>query len=589
MHSSLPDFSSNPSANAAGNPLLNAAALGGLAAGGAPGANGDTPPADFSDLMAETEAGASLPTVQAVATTPTAGTLAAPNLRFTAGADASALAGEETAAPVESVAPAPDAAAAFVVTTDPLGRTPATGATETDIALTPPAGDSSDAASAEVSEEMREQAAAFVLTLFQTLLPEATPVLSGHSSTVLQNGTSTAGMPAGNGSARNAATDLAPTTAQAGQGSAASTPGNPAFTTWAQAEMAVAPDGAVEVSIALPSRKAGSAFAASNAATDDAADAISTSADATDASALMMEAELALPGQPVVRVQAHGFAPAPGTDAPAAVRPENFAARFQSAKTAATDENQSTELNFENALTQGVKAADAPAGIAVADEDFTMSAPIEEIRSSRRPQDPTILPARADFQVAQAPVERITAAASVPAGQSFAERAVETVTNLADAQFSVSMQRSGSVQLRLQFGGEDLSVRVALRDGAVHADFRTDSASLRAALEQEWQAVKAASPEQLQRFAEPVFGPASAGESRASSGQGEPFPQHARSQQPLADADDRSQQQRSARDADASAFFSRRSLVPETFVPEPAAAPRAPAFLPTSLRLSALA
>ena len=216
------------------------------------------------------------------------------------------------------------------------------------------------------------------------------------------------------------------------------------------------------------------------------------------------------------------------------------------------------------------------------------AAPTEEIRPAHPTHGTTGSVVRADFQVAQAPVERITTAAPEPAGPSFAERAVETVTHLAEAQFAVSMQRSGSVQLRLQFGGEDLSVRVAIRDGAVHTDFRTDSASLRAALEQEWQAVKAASPEHLQRFAEPVFSPAAVGEGRPSAQSGDQSQSHARSQQPATDPDAQSQHQRSARDQAAASFFSRRSLVPESFVPEPAAA-RTAAFLPTSLRLSALA
>lgn len=212
------------------------------------------------------------------------------------------------------------------------------------------------------------------------------------------------------------------------------------------------------------------------------------------------------------------------------------------------------------------------------------AAPTEEPRAARKPQDPAVLPVRAEFQVAQTPAERITAPAPGPAGQTFAERAVETVSGLVEAQFAASMQKSGSVHLRLKFGGEDLTVHVAIRDGAVHTDFHTDSAPLRAAIEREWQAVAAASPAQMQRYAEPVFsaGPA-APDSRSPFGQGDGR-QQAMHQQAQPDAQ---QHQRAARDPESSAF-TRRSLVSETFMPVPAA-PRVPALLPTSLRLSALA
>jgi hypothetical protein len=150
------------------------------------------------------------------------------------------------------------------------------------------------------------------------------------------------------------------------------------------------------------------------------------------------------------------------------------------------------------------------------------------------------------------------------------------VTGLVEAQFSASMQKSGSVQLRLKFGSEDLSVRVAIRDGVVHTDFQTDSAPLRAALTREWQAVAAQSPQQMMRYLEPVFSSASPA---APSAGGDTAQQHSARQQ---------QAQSEAQHGSAASPFARRSLVPENFVPEPAVA-RTPAFLPTSLRLSALA
>jgi hypothetical protein len=210
------------------------------------------------------------------------------------------------------------------------------------------------------------------------------------------------------------------------------------------------------------------------------------------------------------------------------------------------------------------------------------AAPTEENRTTRNPEISSALPAHAEFQVAQSPAERITVAPTEPAGQNFAERAVATVTGLAEAQFAASMNKVGSVQLRLKFGGEDLSVRVELRDGAVHTDFRTDSPELREALAKEWQAVAASAPGHLQHFLDPVFSPASASASTDAGTQ-----QHASYRQ----SPQQQAQEQAANRQDvwhSQSPFSRRSALSESFVPEPAT-PRVPMLLPTSLRLSALA
>jgi hypothetical protein len=286
------------------------------------------------------------------------------------------------------------------------------------------------------------------------------------------------------------------------------------------------------------------------------------------------QAELAVPGQAVIRVELAGMETAAG---PQAAAPENFAGKKSPAGLPADVTAAAAERKFVLTGDKQVTPRSPRAGIAVAQNDGTMpAAPTEEIRATRKPQDSTVLPVRAEFQVAQTPVERITMPAPGPAGQTFASRAVETVTGLVEAQFSASMQKSGSVQLRLKFGSEDLSVRVAIRDGVVHTDFQTDSAPLRAALTREWQAVAAQSPQQMMRYLEPVF--SSASPATASAG-GDTAQQHSTRQQ---------QAQSGAPYGSAASPFARRSLVPENFVPEPAVA-RTPAFLPTSLRLSALA
>ena len=238
------------------------------------------------------------------------------------------------------------------------------------------------------------------------------------------------------------------------------------------------------------------------------------------------------------------------------------------------------ERNFVFTGDKQVKPRSPEAGITVAKTDTIMpAAPIEEVQTVRATAQSSVVPGRPEFQVMSAPAERITAPVEASAGQNFAERAVATVTGLVDAQFSASMQKSGSVQLRLKFGGEDLSVRVELRGGSVHTDFSTNSTELRAALTREMQAVASQSPAQLRRYVAPVFSPAS---SSASSGGSYQQP----GRQPAAQQD---LPQRTPRPlTDELAPFAQRSLLRESFFPEPVAA-RAPVLLPTSLRLSALA
>lgn len=290
-----------------------------------------------------------------------------------------------------------------------------------------------------------------------------------------------------------------------------------------------------------------------------------------------VHAELELPGRAVVRVSAEiQMSPEGATE-----RPENFAALTHGKSGPEKMSGEAVERNFVSAGDKQVKTGSSSDGIAVAKTENTMPVvPTEETRQPRNPEISSALPVRADFQVVSPTAERITVEPAAPAGQNFAERAVATVTGLAEAQFSASMHRAGSVQLRLKFGGEDLTVRVELREGVVHTDFRTDSPALREALAKEWQAVAAAAPGQLQRFLDPVFSPASSSGSLSDSG-AQQHPAHRQAQQ--------QEQQAQRAEAWASASpFSRRSALSESFVPEPAA-PRVPVLLPTSLRLSALA
>jgi hypothetical protein len=303
----------------------------------------------------------------------------------------------------------------------------------------------------------------------------------------------------------------------------------------------------------------------------------------SDEPAMEVSAELELPGQAVVRVEAS--VPMPVSQ-PVAVtapdRPVIFAGQPAVKKISEKRGAEPIERNFVMTGDKRVNTAMPQSGISVAKTDDTMrTIPTEEFRTPRNPEVLSGLPSRVDFQVAQSPAERISHGPAEPAVLNFAERAVATVTGLAEAQFSASMHKAGSVQLRLKFGGEDLSVRVELRDGAVHTDFRTDSPVLREAIAREWQAVAAASPNHLQRFLDPVFSPSSPS-TPADAGTQYHSSHRQPQQQPAHDQPSRQDVWHSQ------SPFARRSSLNESFVPEPPAA-RVPVLLPTSLRLSALA
>lgn len=85
---------------------------------------------------------------------------------------------------------------------------------------------------------------------------------------------------------------------------------------------------------------------------------------------------------------------------------------------------------------------------------------------------------------------------------SAAHRSVEAVLSAADR---LGAEGQHTVNLQFSLAGADLAVRVQLRDGSVHATFRTDSSELRSALAHEWQAVSAETPDHPLRLAEPVF------------------------------------------------------------------------------------
>jgi hypothetical protein len=532
MTSSLPNFAAAPAS--AGAAPVNAASLPEL------GAAGTKPPAgDFADFLPTTEAAAECP---ATATATPSFTVLAPAF-FTL------------------LAPAADPAE--------LAAMPELLAAE---AATPPP-------SERVSRDVMEQAASLLATLVQTLLPPATapepapvspdttvPTVVRGDANLPSAGTLLADAQPGGMATTNQSTaaDRAPAVAAAGTTAETATAGDmtPANASYSF-EAHLAADGAVEINATLPASKEQGSARGSAAVT------------AVTRGPLEIQAELILPGQAVVRLSA---AEAPVSEFHARA---NFAGKNVAAKFAAHPAPDGVERNFVLTGKEELATEQSEAGIAVAKTEATMkTTPTEETRATSNLDNILGLPARGEFTVAWPSADRHSAPPTVSYEMNFAQRAVATVSNLVDTQFNASMQKSGSVRLRLKFGGEDLSVRVELRDGAVHTDFRTDSPELRAALHREWQAVASQSTDALRRYAEPVFSPSANGDSS------NPF--SGRQQQP-AQQDLSQQQPRSPRAAEDDAFtFTRRSLVGEHFAPQPAPS-RVPAALPTSLRLSVLA
>jgi hypothetical protein len=293
---------------------------------------------------------------------------------------------------------------------------------------------------------------------------------------------------------------------------------------------------------------------------------------------LELQAELEMAGQPMVRVRFVGKGAAEKSHLDGA---EKFAVANQGSANAGFAGGEVPERKILSATSKQDKMPVGETGTAIARGRAAMSTAQHEVIASARPfgtvADGVALMGvtgepRMSAPVAPAVIETETA--------SFAERAVATVTGLADAQFSVSMQKAGRVQLRLKFGGEDLSVRIELRDGVVHTDFQSDSPALRSAIMQEWQHVAASAAGRSHTFLDPVFSTGASALAADAGAQGQSFQR----------SPNQSQEQ-AATPADSwfgRAAFSGRSVLGENFSPEPAV-PRHPLQLPTSLRLSALA
>lgn len=276
----------------------------------------------------------------------------------------------------------------------------------------------------------------------------------------------------------------------------------------------------------------------------------------------------------------------PSSEAPVTpARPENSAVVAAEKNSPDFAPEKAAGKNFLTTEEQELSPTRGEAGIGVAQTRPTMLFTPHDTLSAV----PATVPALVSTVVAAPQAFAASAPAAEPTpvllAASVAHRAVATVTSVVDAQAASKLQPVPSVQLKFKVGAEDLAVRVALRDGVVHTEFRTDSPELRAAIQQEWKTVTA-QPESAVRFLEPIVAPAS---SSAQSGTNS-FAQHQHQQSPgQSAAQQQHQQQQQQSRAAAEVFGSIGRSTP--FQPREggAASSVAPIALPTSVHLSAVA
>ncbi len=201
--------------------------------------------------------------------------------------------------------------------------------------------------------------------------------------------------------------------------------------------------------------------------------------------------------------------------------PEKIAASALLTGQVGVSDKSSSEKHFLNTDNTKVGKAKLLVGTASAFSTPTMFAPAHALL---------------DFPFTGQPVAALVepiggTTATAEAARLVAQRTVQTVTTVVEAQAASRMQPVPSVQLQFKFGEEDLHVRVTLRDGEVRTEFRTDSPELRAALTHEMRAVAGRSDSTL-RFAEPFVATANSSGNNAGNGhsfsQGQSSSQHHR-------------------------------------------------------------
>ena len=314
--------------------------------------------------------------------------------------------------------------------------------------------------------------------------------------------------------------------------------------------------------------------AAATTAVPDVAAAVSagpvTAAPATpvtDPEMATLSATIALPNGQELRARV--VLPRPATTGGFKVaRAEKFAAGPGAISVAGAADKSPQERNFLTAGKEEVEQPDQADGITVAIAEPVMTATLFERQSAAEKSALSFtLSDHTEFAVtADSAFENLQPTA-------MAHRAVAAVVSAVEAQTVSRLQPAPSVHLKLNLNGEDLSIKVQLRDGEVRTEFQTASPELRSAIAREWQSVGVESPTRVLRYLEPVYGSAGAGDQGTSSSgqQGQSSSQYGRP---------------SAHDVFGSvgrAYPFRESEA------EASARVELPSFQPTSLHLSAVA
>lgn len=196
---------------------------------------------------------------------------------------------------------------------------------------------------------------------------------------------------------------------------------------------------------------------------------------------------------------------------------EKFAGKFRRPQHADEHAVSATEKNFLNAVDEDVTESEESAGIGVAKSEATMPA----FFATRHIAPERFESAAHSWISDTAPLQPAAETAATPesaAAASLARKAVDTIQNVIETQH-IRTDHMGVVSLNFKFGAEDLAVRVQLRNGEVHTQFRTDSADIRSALSDEWHAlVVGQGGDSAHRLIEPVFSPSNSSLAQQHSG-----------------------------------------------------------------------
>ena len=159
-----------------------------------------------------------------------------------------------------------------------------------------------------------------------------------------------------------------------------------------------------------------------------------------------------------------------------------------------------------SAVHQLHKTASTLVGISVAQVSAVMSA-----ANSNRTKAAAAIAAIPSLSVSVDRLPVLDTAVNAPVSLPSVREAIATVFAAVDAVDRHQGGESKSVDLQLRVGGENLALRVELKDGAVHTTFRTNSTELRSALTQEWHNMVSTVAGRDLRLADPVFGTTQSG------------------------------------------------------------------------------